>query len=114
MDVCRFLFILVPKLILWILKAPSMSVDIAMDVLLEELMDLHASNSQFRDLFKLQEPTEIMLHALKSFMNTIIGKPTLTTSSSRVTRVFEKCSVLAGMMAHTLGVPATQRDEVGI
>ncbi|GJJ12773.1 hypothetical protein Clacol_007018 [Clathrus columnatus] len=89
--------------------ASFMSIDLAMDVLLEELMDLHASNSSFRDLFKLHEPTELLLNALKSFMNATSGNP--STKTTRLNRIYEKCVVLAGMMAHTLGVPANYRDE---
>lgn len=90
-----------------------MSAALAMDVLLEELMDLHASNSSFRDLFKLKDPTEILLYSLKTFMNIVASNSTYNTPlQSGITRVFEKCSVLAGMMAHTLSVLATQRDEV--
>lgn len=89
----------------------SYSVTSAMEVLVEELSDLHSSTSTFRQLFKSKQTTSLLLNACQSFVTNMVDLPHL---KGKVDRLLEKVSNLATLLALDNAVDSQQKREVSI
>jgi hypothetical protein len=80
-----------------------------MEVLIEELMDLHASSSTFRLVFRSQHTTQLFIDSYKSFVSS-------TSSSSelnpRIIRILEKLNHFGLSLALDNAVASPQKREV--
>ena len=80
-----------------------------MEVLIEELMDLHASSPTFRLVFRSQQTTQLFVDTYKSFVSTISATPEL---NPRTTRLLEKLNHFSLSLALDNAVVGTQKREV--
>jgi hypothetical protein len=85
------------------------SVTSAMEVLAEELIDLHSSASTFRQLFKSKQTTSILLNACQSFIAKIYEFP---QSRGKVERLIEKITTLVAAVAQDAPVDEDQKEQV--
>lgn len=80
-----------------------------MEVLIEEIMDLHASSPSFRQVFKSQQTTQLFVDAYKNFV-------TKVTASSHVNqwtiRILEKITHLGLALALDPSLAGAQKREV--
>lgn len=87
----------------------GMAIDSAMDVLVEELIDLHSSSSSFREIFKSQQSTSRLAAACRSFVNMVTGDSEVRR---RTMRILEKVTHLMLMLALSDHVDAAHKQEV--
>ncbi|KAF8509163.1 beach-domain-containing protein [Hysterangium stoloniferum] len=87
----------------------GLAVDPAMEVLLEELIDLHSSNNGFRELFKSQQITALLVEACKTFARIINVDQDVRI---RATRISEKMAHLVLMLALDNYVDAANKQEL--
>lgn len=87
----------------------SMSVDSAMEVLLEDLIDLHSSSLSFRELFKSHQTMGLLVAACRSFV-TIIAND--LEARQRTMRIIEKVTHLVVMVALDNNVDVAHKKEV--
>jgi len=87
----------------------SYSVSSAMEVLVEELSDLHSSTAQFRELFRSKQTTSLFLDACRSFVTKMADVPHIKDKTERLVR---KISNLTLMLALDNAVDANQKREV--
>lgn len=80
-----------------------------MDVLVEELIDLHSSCDSFRRLFISQQTTTLFIDAAKSFVDKVAADPNLR---SKHVRIVEKLTHLVLLIALDSAVEASQKREV--
>ena len=86
-----------------------MNLESSMEVLVEELIDLHSSSLNFRELFKSHQTTALMVDACKSFATNIAQSADVRT---RVVRLTEKITHLVLMLALDNHVDAVHKQEV--
>ena len=86
-----------------------MATDSAMEVLVEELIDLHSSSLSFRELFKSQQTTALLVTACQSFVNTVASS---SETRKRTIRILEKLTHLVLMLALDTHVDAALKQEV--
>lgn len=82
-----------------------------MEVLVEELIDLHSSSPTFRHVFKSKAVTAIFITSGRSFITKIASTAEL---HPRSTRLSDKLCHLALMLSLDSNVDQTQKKEVGI
>lgn len=87
------------------------SVTSAMEVLVEELIDLHSSTSTFRQLFKSKQTTSILLNACQSFIARIYESP---QSRGKVERLIEKITTLVAAIAADAPVDEDEKEQVSL
>lgn len=87
----------------------SYSVSSAMEVLVEELSDLHSSTASFRELFKSKQTTSLYLAACRSFFTKMADVPHL---KDKTERLVQKVSNLTLMLALDNAVDGNQKREV--
>lgn len=87
----------------------SYSVTSAMEVLVEELSDLHSSTASFRGLFKSKQTTSLYLTACRSFVTKMADVPHL---KDKTERLVGKVSNLTLMLALDNAVDGNQKREV--
>lgn len=80
-----------------------------MEVLVEELMDLHASSATFRQVFKSQQTTQLFVNAYKSFVSKFT--PSLDVNQ-RTARILEKITHFGLALAIDNAVAGSQKREV--
>jgi len=89
----------------------SYSVSSAMEVLVEELSDLHSSTAGFRELFRSKQTTFLYLDACRSFVTKLGDVPHL---KERTERLVGKVSNLTLMLALDNAVDGNQKREVSL
>lgn len=87
----------------------NQNVSSAMEVLLEELIDLHSSTPSFRQLFKSKQTTSLFISACRSYVMQMAQAPQLWT---KLGRLMEKVSHLTLMLAMDEAVDNNQKREV--
>jgi hypothetical protein len=80
-----------------------------MEVLVEELIDLHASSPTFRLVFQSQQTTQIFIAAFKEFLTKIALLPLF---SPDVTRMLEKLTHFGLTLALGNAISAAQKPAV--
>ncbi|KAF8882140.1 hypothetical protein BD779DRAFT_1544178 [Infundibulicybe gibba] len=91
------------------LSQTSSSAESTMEVLIEQLMDLHASNSAFRQIFKSQQTTQIFIDAYKVFASKVTPPITVTPQALRIS---EKLAHFGFALALDESVAGPQRREI--
>lgn len=86
----------------------GMALDSSMEVLVEELIDLHSSSLGFRELFKSHQTTSLLIDACKSFANNISRNAVIRAKTIRLT---EKVTHLVLMLALDNNVDAAHKQE---
>ncbi|KAJ7151346.1 beach-domain-containing protein [Mycena crocata] len=87
----------------------SWAVESTMEVLIEELMDLHASSSGFREVFKSQQTTQLFVNSYKSFVLKVTGA---TQVNQRTIRILEKLTHFGLGLALDNAVAGAQKREI--
>ncbi|KAJ7241683.1 beach-domain-containing protein [Mycena haematopus] len=87
----------------------SWAVESTMEVLIEELMDLHASSSGFREVFKSQQTTQLFVNSYKSFVARVTGA---TQINQRTIRILEKLTHFGLGLALDNAVAGAQKREI--
>ncbi|KAF8584664.1 beach-domain-containing protein [Ramaria rubella] len=87
----------------------GMAIDSAMEVLVEELIDLHSSSPSFRELFKSQQTTGLLVDACKPFVTKVAGD---NGARTRLVRLLEKITHLVLMLALDIHVDAIHKQEL--
>lgn len=80
-----------------------------MEVLIEELMELHSSNALFREVFKSHSTTQLFVDAYKGFVNVTVELPEI---SQRTVRILEKLGHFGLALALGNDVAGSQKREV--
>jgi hypothetical protein len=87
----------------------SLMTESSMEVLIEELIDLHAASPTFRQVFRSRQTTQLFLDAYKTFVNA------LTRSNGvdrRTTRMLEKISHFSLTLTLANDIAAAQKRDV--
>ena len=92
-------------------SSTSLVIESSMEVLVEELIDLHAASPTFRQVFRSQQTTQIFVDAYKSFV-TAIGSS--TEANPRTIRILEKISQFSRTLTLDSDVAVPQKREVGV
>jgi len=87
----------------------SWTTESTMEVLIEEIMDLHASSPTFRQVFQSQQTTQIFVDAYKSFARDL--EP-VSDINQRTIRILEKLTHLGLALALDNAVAGAQKQEV--
>ncbi|KIJ42154.1 hypothetical protein M422DRAFT_209006 [Sphaerobolus stellatus SS14] len=87
----------------------NIALESTMEVLVEELIDLHSSSLSYRELFKSHQTTSLMIQTCKSFATHIAQAPDIRTKLVRLT---EKITHLILMLALDNHVNAVQKQEL--
>ncbi|KAJ7700350.1 beach-domain-containing protein [Mycena rosella] len=87
----------------------SWAVESTMEVLIEELMDLHASSSGFREVFKSQQTTQLFVNSYKSFVMRIMSASQV---NQRTIRILEKLTHFGLGLALDNAVAGAQKREI--
>ncbi|KAJ7075426.1 beach-domain-containing protein [Mycena belliarum] len=87
----------------------SWAVESTMEVLVEELMDLHASSSGFREVFKSQQTTQLFVNSYKSFVMRIMSAEQV---NQRTIRILEKLTHFGLGLALDNAVAGAQKREI--
>ena len=87
----------------------SQNTGTAMEVLIEEIIDLHSSMLGFRALFQSKQTTAILIDACKSFMRKLSEAPHIRLKTVRIS---EKLAHLALMLALDNSVDHGQKRQV--
>jgi hypothetical protein len=82
-----------------------------MEVLIEELMDLHASSSGFREVFKSQQTTQLFVNSYKTFVLRVTDAAQV---NQRTIRILEKLTHFGLGLALDNAVAGAQKREVCI
>jgi hypothetical protein len=85
------------------------SVTSAMEVLVEELIDLHSSTSTFRQLFRSNQTSSVLVTACQVFISKIYEFP---QARGRTERLLEKVITLVNVVASDGGVDDKQKEQV--
>jgi hypothetical protein len=80
-----------------------------MEVLIEELMELHASSNGFREIFKSQQTTQLFVNSYKSF---VLRVTSATQINQRTSRILEKLTHFGLGLALDNAVAGAQKREV--
>lgn len=81
-----------------------------MEVLVEELIDLHASSPTFRQVFRSQQTTQVFVDSYKAFVTAISASK--TGVNPRTIRILEKISHFSLTLTLDSDVSAPQKREV--
>ncbi|KAF7343336.1 hypothetical protein MVEN_01765900 [Mycena venus] len=87
----------------------SWAVESTMEVLIEELMDLHASSSGFREVFKSQQTTQLFVNSYKSFVLRVTDAEQI---NQRTIRILEKLTHFGLGLALDNAVAGAQKREI--
>ncbi|KAL0063705.1 Beige protein-like 1 [Marasmius tenuissimus] len=87
----------------------SWTTESTMEVLIEEIMDLHASSPTFRQVFQSQQTTQIFVDAYKSFAQDLEVVPEI---NQRTVRIIEKLTHLGLALALDNAVAGAQKQEI--
>ncbi|KAJ6464029.1 beach-domain-containing protein [Mycena sanguinolenta] len=87
----------------------SWAVESTMEVLIEELMDLHASSSGFREVFRSQQTTQLFVNSYKSFVMRVTGAAQI---NQRTIRILEKLTHFGLGLALDNAVAGAQKREI--
>ncbi|KAJ7201121.1 beach-domain-containing protein [Mycena pura] len=87
----------------------SWAVESAMEVLIEELIDLHASSSGFREVFKSQQTTQLFITSYKTFVSKVTSA---TQVNPRTIRILEKLTHFGLGLALDNAVAGAQKREI--
>ncbi|KAJ7143646.1 beach-domain-containing protein [Mycena filopes] len=87
----------------------SWAVESTMEVLIEELMDLHASSSGFREVFKSQQTTQLFVNSYKAFVLRVTAAEQL---NQRTIRILEKLTHFGLGLALDNSVAGAQKREI--
>ncbi|KAJ7639738.1 beach-domain-containing protein [Mycena polygramma] len=90
-------------------ESSSWAVESTMEVLIEELMDLHASSSGFREVFKSQQTTQLFVNSYKSFVLRVTGADQV---NQRTIRILEKLTHFGLGLALDNSVAGAQKREI--
>jgi hypothetical protein len=90
------------------LMSPSSETS-AIEALVEEILDLHASSTTFRQVFKSHQTTQIFVDGFKSFADSVASMPTISPLTSRL---LEKTSHLGLAIALDPMIGGGQKREV--
>ncbi|TFK65264.1 beach-domain-containing protein [Pluteus cervinus] len=80
-----------------------------MEVLIEELMDLHASNANFRDVFTSHSTTQVFVDGYKGFVDKVGVLPEI---NQRIVRLLEKLGHFGLALALGNEVAGSQKREI--
>lgn len=81
----------------------------AAEALVEELISLHVSSPTFRQVFRSQQTTQILVDAYKAFVTAVAATPEV---HQRTIRILEKVSHFALTLALDSDVIGPQKREV--
>ncbi|KAG8759860.1 hypothetical protein FRC14_004821 [Serendipita sp. 396] len=81
----------------------------AMEVLVEELIDLHSSMASFRQLFKSKHITSILINACQSFVARLYEFP---QSRHRCERLLDKVVALVKILAYDTLIESHQKEQL--
>ncbi|KAJ7337518.1 beach-domain-containing protein [Mycena albidolilacea] len=87
----------------------SWAVESTMEVLIEELMELHASSNGFREVFKSQQTTQLFVNSYKSF---VLRVTSATQINQRTIRILEKLTHFGLGLALDNAVAGAQKREI--
>ncbi|KAK7042535.1 hypothetical protein R3P38DRAFT_3448691 [Favolaschia claudopus] len=87
----------------------SWAVESTMEVLIEELMDLHASSSGFREVFRSQQTTQLFVNSYKSF---VMRVSSVSQINQRTIRILEKLTHFGLGLALDNAVAGAQKREI--
>ncbi|KAJ7130393.1 beach-domain-containing protein [Mycena epipterygia] len=87
----------------------SWAVESTMEVLIEELMDLHASSNGFREVFKSQQTTQLFVNSYKSFVLRVMDASQV---NQRTIRILEKLTHFGLGLALDNAVAGAQKREI--
>ncbi|TFK36229.1 hypothetical protein BDQ12DRAFT_737089 [Crucibulum laeve] len=87
----------------------SWTIESAMELLVEELMNLHTSSPTFRQIFRSQQTTQLFIEAYKNFVTKISPAPQLNLWTSRI---LEKLTHLGLALALDNAVGGSQKREI--
>ncbi|KAG5645386.1 hypothetical protein DXG03_006339 [Asterophora parasitica] len=88
----------------------SWSTELNMENLVEEIMDLHASSTTFRQVFKSQQTTQLFVDAYKAFVTKVTATPREVNQWTR--RILEKISHLGLALALDPLLAGNQKREI--
>jgi hypothetical protein len=103
---------LIPKVSLILPVASSQAslmTESSMQVLVEELIDLHASSPTFRQVFRSQQTTQLFVDAYKAFVTAVTSS---TDVNPRAIGILERISQFSMVLAHDSDVAETQKRDV--
>ncbi|KAF7319608.1 hypothetical protein HMN09_00301200 [Mycena chlorophos] len=87
----------------------SWAVESTMEVLIEELIDLHASSNSFREVFKSQQTTQLFVNSYKTFVLRVMKAEQI---NQRTIRVLEKMTHFGLGLALDNNVAGAQKREI--
>ncbi|CAK5278628.1 unnamed protein product [Mycena citricolor] len=87
----------------------SWAVESTMEVLIEELIDLHASSNAFREVFRSQQTTQLFVNSYKAFTLRVVEASTI---NQRTIRILEKLSHFGLALALDNCVAGAQKREI--
>ncbi|KAK7049866.1 Beige protein-like 1 [Paramarasmius palmivorus] len=90
-------------------EVSSWTTESTMEVLIEELMDLHASSGTFRQVFQSQQTTQIFVDAYKKFVETLTPVPEV---NQRTIGILEKLTHFGLALALDNAVAGAQKREI--
>ena len=80
-----------------------------MEVLIEELIDLHASSPTFRLVFRSQQTSQLFIDAFKEFLSKISSLPQFAPD---ITRILEKLTHFGLTLVIDNAIPPAQKHAV--
>lgn len=86
----------------------STAAEATMEVLIEELMDLHTSSAAFRHIFESQQTTKLFVEAYKTFVHKVAP----LDINQRTIRLIEKLNHLGLALALDNAVAGSQKREI--
>lgn len=89
----------------------SWSTESTMEMLIEELLTLHASSSTFRHLFESQQTTQLFIDAYKSMVSKLAQASSINDWSLRI---LEKLTHFGLALALDNSVGGSQKREVNL
>ncbi|KAF7329558.1 hypothetical protein MKEN_00218700 [Mycena kentingensis (nom. inval.)] len=87
----------------------SWAVESTMEVLIEELIDLHASSGSFREVFKSQQTTGLFVNSYKTFVTRVVS---VEQVNPRTIRILEKLTHFGLGLALDNNVAGSQKREI--
>ncbi|KAJ7052675.1 beach-domain-containing protein [Mycena amicta] len=87
----------------------SWAVESTMEVLIEELIDLHASSNGFREVFKSQQTTQLFVNSYKTFVLRVTSAAQI---NARTIRILEKMTHFGLGLALDNSVAGSQKREI--
>ena len=87
----------------------SLVTESSMEVLVEELIDLHASSPTFRQVFRSQQTTRLFVDAYKAFVTAVSSS---TDINPRAIKLLEKISHFSSTLSLDNDVVGPQKREV--